>query len=63
MEQKQRCRWCNLKNLLYIEYHDNEWCVPNFTQKYLYEMLILESFQAVGIIYSHEEGCYMYKKG
>ena len=41
-----RCKWCNLKNPKYIEYHDNEWCRPNFDDKYLYEMLILESFQA-----------------
>ena len=42
----KRCKWCNLKNPRYIEYHDNEWCVPNFKDEYLYEMLILESFQA-----------------
>lgn len=41
-----RCKWCNLKNPKYVEYHDNEWCKPNFDDKYLYEMLILESFQA-----------------
>lgn len=41
-----RCKWCNLKNPKYIEYHDNEWCQPNFDDRYLYEMLILESFQA-----------------
>lgn len=41
-----RCKWCNLKNPKYVEYHDNEWCNPNFDDKYLYEMLILESFQA-----------------
>ena len=41
-----RCKWCNLNNPKYIEYHDNEWCKPNFDNKYLYEMLILESFQA-----------------
>ena len=46
MENKKRCHWCNLKNKLYVEYHDKEWCVPNFDDKYLYEMLILESFQA-----------------
>lgn len=46
MDGKNRCRWCNLKNALYVEYHDNEWCVPNFDDQYLYEMLILESFQA-----------------
>ena len=41
-----RCRWCNLNNFKYIEYHDNEWCKPNFDDNYLFEMLILESFQA-----------------
>jgi len=46
MDSKKRYKWCNLKNALYIEYHDNEWCVPNFNDKYLYEMLLLESFQA-----------------
>lgn len=42
----RRCSWCNLKNDIYIEYHDKEWGIPNFDEKYLYEMLILESFQA-----------------
>lgn len=46
MENKTRCKWCNLKNPLYIKYHDEEWCKPNFNDKYLFEMLILESFQA-----------------
>lgn len=41
-----RCRWCNTKNALYVAYHDEEWCVPNFDEQYLYQMLILESFQA-----------------
>jgi DNA-3-methyladenine glycosylase I len=41
-----RCKWCNLNNFKYIEYHDNEWCKPNFDDNYLFEMLILESFQA-----------------
>ena len=43
---KKRCKWCNLKNPIYVDYHDYEWCVPNFDEQYLYEMLILESFQA-----------------
>ena len=42
----RRCKWCNLKNELYIKYHDEEWGNPNFDDKYLFEMLILESFQA-----------------
>ena len=41
-----RCKWCNLNNPKYIEYHDKEWGVPNFNDSYLFEMLILESFQA-----------------
>lgn len=46
MDNKKRCKWCNLKNPLYIKYHDSEWCNLNSDDKYLYEMLILESFQA-----------------
>ena len=42
----KRCKWCNLKNQKYVEYHDNEWGIKNFDEKYLLEMLILESFQA-----------------
>ena len=41
-----RCNWCNLKNPLYIKYHDEEWGILNPSDNYLYEMLILESFQA-----------------
>ena len=43
---KKRCFWCNENNPLYVEYHDNEWGVLNLKENYLYEMLILESFQA-----------------
>ena len=46
MDGKTRCRWCNVKNPLYVEYHDREWGVPRFEDAYLYEMLILETFQA-----------------
>lgn len=46
MDNKTRCKWCNLNNPLYVKYHDEEWCQPRFDDKYLYEMLILESFQA-----------------
>ena len=41
-----RCKWCNMKNEKYIEYHDKEWGILNTSDDYLYEMLILESFQA-----------------
>ena len=44
--EKTRCKWCNLDNELYVKYHDEEWGVPKFDNDYLFEMLILESFQA-----------------
>lgn len=43
---KTRCSWCNLKNPLYIRYHDEEWGVPVHDDGVLFEFLILESFQA-----------------
>ena len=46
MSELKRCKWCNLKNPIYIKYHDEQWGVPNFDEQYLFEMLILESFQA-----------------
>ncbi len=42
----KRCSWVNLKNPIYVEYHDKEWGKPLHDDKQLYELLILESFQA-----------------
>lgn len=42
----ERCPWCNLKNPLYVKYHDEEWGRVQFNDAYLFEMLVLESFQA-----------------
>lgn len=42
----KRCKWCNLNNPIYVKYHDNEWGRLNLDEKYLYEMFILETFQA-----------------
>lgn len=41
-----RCKWVNLKNEKYIKYHDEEWAEALYDDKKLYELLILESFQA-----------------
>ena len=41
-----RCSWCNLKNQLYVKYHDEEWGIPSYDDKKLFELLILEPFQA-----------------
>ena len=43
---KSRCRWCNMNNPLYVDYHDKEWGVPVHDDGKLFEMLLLESFQA-----------------
>lgn len=46
MQEKVRCSWANSKNPRYIRYHDEEWGVPVHDDYKLFEMLILESFQA-----------------
>lgn len=42
----RRCRWCNPNNPRYIAYHDSEWGKLSLDEGYLYEMLLLECFQA-----------------
>ena len=42
----KRCKWLNENNELYVYYHDHEWAVPNYDDNYMFEFLILESFQA-----------------
>ncbi|MFB1003287.1 MAG: DNA-3-methyladenine glycosylase I [Bacteroidia bacterium] len=42
---KTRCEWC-LKDELYVNYHDEEWGEPVHDDAMLFEMLILETFQA-----------------
>ena len=42
----KRCAWCNLNNPLYVKYHDEEWGRLCLDDHHLFEMLILESFQA-----------------
>lgn len=42
----KRCKWVNLDNKLYVDYHDFEWGIPKYDDDYLFELLILEMFQA-----------------
>lgn len=46
MKERIRCSWANPKNPLYIRYHDAEWGIPVHDDHKLFEMLVLESFQA-----------------
>lgn len=43
---KMRCGWANPKNERYVRYHDEEWGVPVHNDHKLFEMLVLECFQA-----------------
>ena len=43
---KTRCKWANPNNAAYLHYHDEEWGVPVHEDHKLFEMLILECFQA-----------------
>lgn len=45
MTRKKRCQWCE-SNELDKNYHDNEWGVPVYDDRLLFEMLILEGAQA-----------------
>lgn len=42
----KRCSWVNEKNPRYVRYHDEEWGKPHYDDRYFFEMLVLESFQA-----------------
>lgn len=46
MRKKCRCQWVPEDDPLYVDYHDNEWGVPVFDDRLLFEMLILEGAQA-----------------
>lgn len=41
-----RCGWCGTTDALYIAYHDEEWGVPEYDPRALWEKLILDGFQA-----------------
>lgn len=45
MPPKSRCLWPG-EDPLYVAYHDEEWGVPEYDDRALYEKLILDGFQA-----------------
>ena len=42
---ENRCNWVT-DDEIYIRYHDEEWGIPTYDDRELFEMLVLESFQA-----------------
>lgn len=45
-KEVNRCFWASPNNPLYLTYHDEEWGEPCHDERMLFEMLILEGFQA-----------------
>ncbi len=41
-----RCAWANPADSLYVAYHDEEWGVPEYDGRALWEKLVLDGFQA-----------------
>jgi DNA-3-methyladenine glycosylase I len=44
-EDNGRCGWCGT-DPIYVAYHDDEWGVPEYDSRALWEKLILDGFQA-----------------
>ena len=45
-ETDGRCAWANPREPLYVAYHDEEWGVPEYDPRALWEKLVLDGFQA-----------------
>ena len=43
--EKTRCDWCGSLPI-YVNYHDEEWGVPEYDSRALWEKLVLDGFQA-----------------
>jgi len=41
-----RCPWPGKDDAIYVAYHDDEWGVPEYDDRALYEKLMLDGFQA-----------------
>jgi DNA-3-methyladenine glycosylase I len=46
MTKAQPCLWAPVDDALYRRYHDEEWGVPEYDDRALFEKLILDGFQA-----------------
>jgi len=45
-DMPERCSWANPADALYCAYHDQEWGVPEWDSRALWEKLVLDGFQA-----------------
>ncbi len=44
--EEGRCAWADPRDALYTAYHDEEWGVPEYDSRALWEKLVLDGFQA-----------------
>ena len=42
----KRCFWVDELSPIYVKYHDEEWGIPKYDDRELFELLVLEGFQA-----------------
>jgi len=42
----KRCFWVDERSEIYVKYHDEEWGVPKHDDRELFELFVLEGFQA-----------------
>ncbi len=47
-----RCPWPKVEDPVYVAYHDDEWGVPEYDDRALYErkFLVLDGFQAEAVV-------------
>lgn len=45
-KERPRCSWVDLSKEYYVHYHDEEWGAPVHDDRVLFEMLVMENFQA-----------------
>jgi len=43
---RTRCAWASPREPIYVAYHDEEWGVPEYDSRALWEKLVLDGFQA-----------------
>ena len=48
----KRCGWVKMNNPLYVAYHDEEWGQPLHDDQALFELLCMETYQAITSRYS-----------
>jgi 3-methyladenine DNA glycosylase Tag len=57
--ERTRCKWTGTREID-VRYHDEEWGVPTYDDRSLFEFLVLEGAQA-GMVNDHVRSCFRYR--